>query len=157
MKEGDHLTLLNVYTAFTAAGQSPSWCGQNFVNFKGLLRATAIRDQLKRILERYKIPLLSTRGLINETEKIRQCLVKGFFAHAARLHHSGEYRTIRDDFPLKLYKGSSLMYRKELPEWIIFGEVLADSVRDVSEIDFEWLHELAPNYYEFGTVRLIFA
>lgn len=37
----------------------------------------------------------------------------------------------------------------------MFTEVMQDSIRDVSVIDPEWLYELAPHYYEFGTVRRI--
>lgn len=76
------MTLLNVYSAFEAvqskpgprtcltglglfqAGKKQSWCGQNHLNFKGLLRAANIRDQLKRLIGKYAIPLVSTKGLL---------------------------------------------------------------------------------------------
>lgn len=41
----------------------------------------------------------------------------GFFSQAAKLHYTGTYRTIRDDFPLNVYKGSAIMYGEELPKW----------------------------------------
>ena len=149
--EGDHLTLLNVFSAFDSNGRKQTWCNQNHLNFKGLLRAANIRDQLRRLLLKYEIPLVSNKGLINETEDIRRCLVTGYFSHAAQLHYTGVYKTLRDDFPLTIYKGSAIMYREELPKWIIFNEVLSDSVRDISVIEPDWLYELAPHYYEYGT------
>lgn len=41
----------------------------------------------------------------------------------------------------------------ELKFRIIFTEVLQDSIRDISVIEPEWLHQLVPEYYEFGTVQ----
>uniref|UniRef100_A0A914X0A8 RNA helicase n=1 Tax=Plectus sambesii TaxID=2011161 RepID=A0A914X0A8_9BILA len=151
VEEGDHLTMLNVFSNFTQNGASSKWCGEHFVNYRGLCRAADIRAQLLRLLKRYEVPIESCRGLIGETAKIRRCLVNGFFSHAAKLHFSGTYRTVKEDYPMKIYKGSTIMYRKEYPQWIIFNEVMQDSMRDISVIEPEWLYELAPHYYEYGT------
>ena len=90
--EGDHLTLLNVYNAFIRVSciihvlnnlelqynQDPRWCQQNFIHYKskcyqigakkciyltiGLCHAVSIREQLKRLLHRFKIKLVSCHG-----------------------------------------------------------------------------------------------
>uniref|UniRef100_A0A914YZZ2 RNA helicase n=1 Tax=Panagrolaimus superbus TaxID=310955 RepID=A0A914YZZ2_9BILA len=153
--EGDHLTMLNVYTAFCANGKTSKWCNQFHVNYKGLLRAQNIRDQLIAYLKKYKIKLISCKGLIGETEKIRRCLLSGFFTNVARYGHDGCYHTIYETSKFNVYKGSSIMYRSEMPKWVLFTDVLQNSIRDLSEIDPEWIQELAPNFYEYGSVRIL--
>ncbi|KFD60739.1 hypothetical protein M514_10096 [Trichuris suis] len=152
-EEGDHLTMLNVFTCFNERGRDIRWCKDHYVNYRGLCRAAEIRQQLLNFLKRFKVPLLSCRGRLDSEDRIRQSLVYGFFSNAAKLHHDGTYHTIREDFTLKIYKGSAIMYRKEYPKWVIFTEVLQDCMRDISVIDSEWLYELVPEYYEYGTAR----
>lgn len=62
--EGDLLTLLNVYNGFVKNNMSKDWCRQNFLNYKGLRRAEEIRKQMRRLLERFNIPILSCAGEI---------------------------------------------------------------------------------------------
>uniref|UniRef100_A0A914BWD0 RNA helicase n=1 Tax=Acrobeloides nanus TaxID=290746 RepID=A0A914BWD0_9BILA len=149
--EGDHLTLLNVFQNFIQNGRSKNWCNQHFLNYRGLIRAENIREQLVRYLKQCKIKMVSCSGLIGSTAKIRRCLVNGFFPYAARYDHTGNYVTIREEYPFKVYKGSAIMYRPEYPKWVIFTDVLQNSIRDISEIEPEWLYELAPQFYDFGT------
>uniref|UniRef100_A0A915K2G2 DEAD-box helicase OB fold domain-containing protein n=1 Tax=Romanomermis culicivorax TaxID=13658 RepID=A0A915K2G2_ROMCU len=77
-------------------------------------------------------------------DRIRRCLVAGFFNNAAKLHHTGVYKTVRENYTLRIYMGSALM--------VIYNEVLQDSMRDITVIEPEWLYELAPHFYEFGTI-----
>ncbi|CAD6190390.1 unnamed protein product [Caenorhabditis auriculariae] len=151
VEEGDHMTMLNVYTLFVENGKNKKWCSDHFVNYRGLMRADNVRSQLIRLLKRFGIPRVSCRGLINSSENIRQCLVTGFFSQAARFHHTGKYLTVKEDFPFNVYKGSTIMFKKDYPQWVIFTEVMQDSIRDVTVIEPEWLYELAPHYYEYGT------
>ncbi|VDK59107.1 unnamed protein product [Anisakis simplex] len=117
VEEGDHLTMLNVFTNFIDSGRSKQWCNQHFVNYRGLCRALSIRDQMIRLLKRYEIPIVSCRSESGASSMIRRCLVKGFFSQAAQYHSSGDYVTVREDYHFKVYKGSALMYRKEFPKW----------------------------------------
>ncbi|KAH7724470.1 DEAH protein box protein [Aphelenchoides avenae] len=153
VEEGDHMTMLNVYTAFKENGRNSKWCHQMFLNYKGLCRAESIREQLVGYMKRRKAKIVSCRGTIGETAKIRRCLLTGFFTQAARYTHTGDYVTVREEYPFKVYKGSSIMYRKEYPKWVLFTDVLQNSIRDISEIEPEWLYELAPHYYDFGTAE----
>lgn len=66
---------------------------------------------------RKSVPFM--RLVSGETAKIRRCLVNGFFSNAAKLHFSGTYRTVKEDYPMKVYKGSTIMYRKEYPQWLV--------------------------------------
>lgn len=88
-------------------------------------------------------------------EQLLRCVTAGFFANAARFHPSGAYRTVRDDHPLFLHP-TSVLAVEEPPSWVIFNEVIHTNkmyMRDISVIQPEWLYELAPHFYEYGTSR----
>ena len=152
--EGDHLSLLNVFNAFVAhAGRNQRrWCQKCCLNYRGLCRAAQIRDQLAKHMRRAGVPLLSCD---TDADAIRRCITAAFFANAARLHHSGVYRTVRDDHTLHIHPTSVLAVETP-PAWVVFSELVRttkDFMRDVTVIDPEWLYELAPHYYQFGTDR----
>lgn len=46
--EGDHITYLNVFNSFGAAGSGADWCEDNCLNYRALIRAGEIRQQLSR-------------------------------------------------------------------------------------------------------------
>ncbi len=58
-REGDHVTLLNVFDSFLSNRRASNWCEENYLNKKALSRAVDIRAQLKRYLTRFKIPIES--------------------------------------------------------------------------------------------------
>ncbi|MCP9257187.1 putative ATP-dependent RNA helicase DHX35 [Dirofilaria immitis] len=145
VEEGDHFTILNVFTNFVQNGKSKQWCMKHFLNYRGLRRAEAIRNQLLSLLKRYNIPIKSCKEN-GELNSILHCLVKGFFSQAAYYHYSGDYVTVRNGYHFKVYKGSAIMYKRNFQ-----NEVLQDSIRDISVIEPEWLYQLVPEYYEFGT------
>uniref|UniRef100_A0A915Q4W7 RNA helicase n=1 Tax=Setaria digitata TaxID=48799 RepID=A0A915Q4W7_9BILA len=129
---------------------SKQWCVNHFLNYRCLRRAEAIRDQLLNYLRHHDVPIKSCKEY-GELKSILYCLVKGFFAQVAFYHFSGDYVTVRNEHHFKVYKGSAIMYRKEFPKWVLFTEVLQDTIRDISVIEPEWLYQLVPEYYEFGT------
>jgi len=43
-------------------GQSKRWCHEHLLNYKGLKRAIEIREQLIRLLTRFKVPIVSCGG-----------------------------------------------------------------------------------------------
>ncbi|XP_070574993.1 probable ATP-dependent RNA helicase DHX35 [Ptychodera flava] len=156
VKEGDHITLLNVYESFVQHDKSSRWCHENYLNYRGLSRAVSIREQLKKIAKKFKLKMESSEG---DVDVICRCIVAGFFANAARLHPSGSYRTVRDDFTLHIHP-TSVLYPEKPPKWVVFNEVLQtnkDYMRDVTVIEASWLYELAPHYYQYGTEREIAA
>lgn len=153
--EGDHITLLNVYNAFIKQEtNAKKWCDTHFLHYKGLLRAIEIRNQIIKLLQKFKIKLISSEG---DVDIICRCIVAGFFANAAYLHHSGNYKTIRGEHTLHIHP-SSVIYIQKQPQWVVFNEVLhttKEYMRDITVVEAAWLYELAPHYYEFGTDREI--
>ncbi|XP_064474094.1 probable ATP-dependent RNA helicase DHX35 isoform X2 [Ornithodoros turicata] len=148
--EGDLLTLLNVYNTFIQKGKEKQWCGQMYLNYKGLLRAFEIRKQLRGLLVKCKVPIVSCDG---DADTICRCIVAGHFANAAYLHYSGEYRTVCGDHTLAIHP-TSVLYTQKQPKWVVFGELVQTSrefMRNITAVESTWLHELAPNFYDFGT------
>lgn len=125
VEEGDHLTNLNVYHAFTTKGKKdPKWCRDNLLNFKALQRAVSIRGQLQRYLERFGVtvddePTRSTSTLptgVSKTnnsrslpERLQRCLTTGYFAHAAKMQPDGTFKTVSGGLTVHAHP-SSLMF-----------------------------------------------
>jgi len=79
--EGDHLTLLAVYQAWTATAFSNPWCHENFIQARSMRRAQDVRKQMLAIMDRYKLDVVQCgRNLI----QVRKAIVSGFFSHAAK-------------------------------------------------------------------------
>ena len=165
--EGDHLTLLNVYKTFLEKMSSnkkslPSWCGNNYLNYKSLQRAIQIREQLSSLLKKFKYDVECSSG--DRAEPVLKCICVAFFANAAKAHYSGDYRHIKSDLSLKVHPSSVLnLYLANVdqppPKYIIYNDIVQSKtqhlMRDICVINYEWLHELVPNYYDYGTEREI--
>uniref|UniRef100_A0A2R8MN34 Probable ATP-dependent RNA helicase DHX35 n=1 Tax=Callithrix jacchus TaxID=9483 RepID=A0A2R8MN34_CALJA len=153
VEEGDHLTMLNVYEAFIKHNKNSQWCQEHFLNYKGLVRAATVREQLKKLLVKFQVPKKSSEG---DPDPVLRCIVSGFFANAARFHSTGAYRTIRDDHELHIHP-ASVLYAEKPPRWVIYNEVIQTSkyyMRDVTAVESAWLLELAPHFYQQGTVGM---
>ncbi|XP_036899956.1 probable ATP-dependent RNA helicase DHX35 isoform X2 [Sturnira hondurensis] len=150
VEEGDHLTMLNVYEAFIKHSKNSQWCQEHFLNYKGLVRAATVREQLKKLLVKFQVPKRSSEG---DPDPVLRCIVSGFFANAARFHSTGAYRTLRDDHELHIHP-ASVLYGEKPPRWVIYNEVIQTSkyyMRDVTAVESAWLLELAPHFYQQGT------
>ncbi|KAL5615103.1 hypothetical protein BROUX41_005163 [Berkeleyomyces rouxiae] len=149
--EGDHLTLLNVYTAFVTVGRRDAkFCHSHRLNYKSLVKAVSVRAQLKRMLEQFGInaqeagylsapmtsggapgssdkkanslpPRLSADETAVKSEKIRRCLTTGFFANAAKMQPDGSFHSVAGS--VFYAHPNSLMFGRKA-EWVIFHEVL---------------------------------
>lgn len=102
VREGDHLTMLNVFDAFRQqqASSQQSWCQENFLNFRALKRAMEIRRQLQRYIHRFRgVQKATIHDRVEDDlstdahqENIRKCITAGYFSNIALLHSSGKYR-----------------------------------------------------------------
>lgn len=153
-EEGDHVTLLNVYEAFTGTQRGmgrkeAGWCRANFLNYKSMSRAVSIRNQLRRYLERFGIDVSERQGHRAEVKNVLKCLTGGFFAQAARMQADGSFTTI-DGGTMLLVHPSSLLFNRKA-DWVIFHEVVETSgkmyMRDISKAEKAWLLELGEDFY----------
>jgi len=137
----DHLTLLNVYDAWTNAGCSAGWCRQNYVDARALHRARKISDQLEAVIS----SKIRDKKLSSSKRKaaILKSLVAGYFTHSARLMPSGAYRVMGTELQLVyLHPSSGLKEREMLPAWVMYSELVHTSkpyMRQVSTIEHSWV------------------
>ncbi|PRP78752.1 putative pre-mRNA-splicing factor ATP-dependent RNA helicase-like [Planoprotostelium fungivorum] len=144
--DGDHLTLLNVFHAFKSNMDNASWCHDNFINYRSMKSADNVRTQLARIMNRFKLPLVSTEfNSGSYYVNIRKALVEGFFMQVAHLERTGHYLTV-----VALHPSSCLDHK---PEWCLYNEFVLTSknyIRTVTDIQGDWLVELSPQYYNMS-------
>lgn len=142
--DGDQLTMLNVYHAFKspAAQENPKqWCHDHFLSYRALQQADNVRLQLKRIMERNEIELMSTPFEDKKYyENIRRALVSGFFMQIAKRESSGKtYVTVKDEQSVLLHPSTVLGTDAE---WVLYNEFVLTSknyIRTVTAIKPEWL------------------
>jgi ATP-dependent RNA helicase DDX35 len=154
VREGDHLTLVNVFAGFLKAGTALQWCQDLALGHRALLRATEIRQQLRRHLRRLALPIESCRG---DPTRLRRAITAAFFPHAAQRRPDGSYATLRSRGRVSLHVHPSSVLFQYPPPWLLFHEVMHTDkayMRDCLEIDAAWLPELAPHYYEIAHAEL---
>ncbi|KAJ3341712.1 hypothetical protein HDU93_004346 [Gonapodya sp. JEL0774] len=149
--DGDHLTLLNVYQQYSNyLGDKEKWCYDNFLNHRTLKSAENVREQLRGILERQGLQVVSTDSMDEKSSSrsIRMALAAGFFMQAAHLEKTGHYLTVKDNQVVQLHPSSSLSHK---PEWVVYNEFVLTTknyIRTVSEVSGDWLLDIAPQYYD---------
>nr|CAG4712625.1 unnamed protein product [Naegleria fowleri] len=147
--DGDHLTLLNTFHAFIANKCDKKWCYDNYLNYRTLRSAESVRKQLDQLMVKSGIPRVSADTSSPEYYRnIRKALVSGFFMNVAFKDRSNHYCTVKDNQVVALHPSTTLNHS---PEWVIYDEFVLTNkqyVRTVTEIEGEWLLELAPHYYE---------
>jgi pre-mRNA-splicing factor ATP-dependent RNA helicase DHX15/PRP43 len=129
-----------------------NWCWDNYLNQRGLKQAESVREQLKRIMERFKFDLSLTTDFKSRDYyvNIRKALASGFFMQVAHLERSGHYLTTKDNQVVSLHPSATL---KHQPEWVVYNEFVLTSknfIRTVTEVRGEWLLDISPSYYDMG-------
>ena len=142
------VSLCLVYNAFIKQNRNPKWCQEHYVNYKALIRAYDVRQQLRKYLKKFQVPLVSANG---DPEKILRCLVSGFFPNAARVLPDGSYASLRSNQQVFHMSPNSVLFNRT-PHFVIFNEVVQTSkvfMKEVSAIQVEWLFQIAPHFYEY--------
>ena len=142
--QGDHITLLNVYNEFIK-NQTEEWCKDNYLHYRNLAKAVEIKEQLRSILERYKLKIISCKGSYSQ---VRKAITAGYFSHVARCQKD-IYKTIIDDHEVFIHPSSALFNKN--PEWVVYHEVVNTSkeyMRNVSTINPKWLMDVAGKYFK---------
>eukprot|EP00826_Nyctotherus_ovalis_P008050 TRINITY_DN1207_c0_g2_i5.p1 TRINITY_DN1207_c0_g2~~TRINITY_DN1207_c0_g2_i5.p1 ORF type:complete len:344 (-),score=100.33 TRINITY_DN1207_c0_g2_i5:130-1161(-) len=148
--EGDHLTLLNafkVYGRIKVPKSREQFCRDHFINEKAMVRAIQIRSQLRNMVRQLKIEIKPSDDY-DDYESILKCVTAGYFTHVAQLQTDGSYRNVRNNALLYIHPSSVLANLR--PRWVVYHEIVATKyqyMREVSEINPQWLLELAPHYF----------
>jgi pre-mRNA-splicing factor ATP-dependent RNA helicase DHX15/PRP43 len=147
--EGDHLTLLNVYHAFKGAeaqSDAKQWCHEHFLSHRALQHADDVRTQLRRIMEREEIELISTPFEDKKYyENIQRALVAGFFMQVAKRESSGKTYTTVDSQTVLLHPSTVLSVDAQ---WVLYNEFVLTTknyIRTVTVVKPEWLIVSAPS------------
>lgn len=156
--DGDHLTMLNVYHAFKsddAQANPKQWCHDHFLSYRALQQADNVRLQLRRIMERSEIELMSTPFEDKKYyENIRRALVSGFFMQVAKRDGTGKtYITVKDEQNVLLHPSTVLGHDSE---WVVYNEFVLTTknyIRTVTSVKPEWLLDIAPNYYDIASFK----
>jgi len=142
--DGDHLTMLNAYHAFkgeAAQADQKGFCHQHFLSLRALQSADNVRQQLKRIMEKNELELVSTDFQDKDYyTNIRRALVAGFFMQIAKKEGTGKtYKTVKDDQSVLLHPSTVLGVDSE---WVVYNEFVLTTknyVRTVTSVKPEWL------------------
>lgn len=143
---GDHLTLLNVYNGWKQNKFANPWCFENFIQARSMRRAKDVRDQLVKIMERYKHPIVSCG---RNTQKVRQALCSGFFRNSARKDPQEGYKTLIEGTPVYLHPSSALFGKQA--EWVIYHTLVLTTkeyMHCTTGIEPKWLVEAAPSFFK---------
>ncbi|CCD33739.1 hypothetical protein ACHAPC_009908 [Botrytis cinerea] len=143
---GDHLTLLNVYNSWKQNKFASPWCFENFIQARSMKRAKDVRDQLLKIMERYKHPIVSCG---RNTDKVRQALCSGFFRNSARKDPQEGYKTLIESTPVYLHPSSALFGKQA--EWVIYHTLVMTTkeyMHCTTTIDPKWLVSAAPSFFK---------
>jgi pre-mRNA-splicing factor ATP-dependent RNA helicase DHX16 len=151
-REGDHLTLLQVFLQWEEANFSSNWCKDHFIQFRSMNKARDIREQLLDLCER--VELIVNKETCKDFSMVVKSFCSGFFFNCARLQKTGIYRTLKSPHTVFVHP-SSIMF-KFLPVWVLYHELVMTSkefMRNCSEIKPEWLLELAPHYFKVEDIE----
>ena len=143
---GDHLTLLNVYNGWKQNKFANPWCFENFIQARSMRRAKDVRDQLVKIMERYKHRIISCG---RNTQKVRQALCSGFFRNSARKDPQEGYKTLIEGTPVYLHPSSALFGKQA--EWVIYHTLVLTTkeyMHCTTAIEPKWLVEAAPSFFK---------
>lgn len=150
--ESDHLTLLNVYSQWKANRYSDHWCKKHFLHPKSLRKANDIKDQIDIIMKSNRVPLVSSGY---EWDIVRKCICSSFFHQAAKASAKvGEYTSLRTGISLQLHPTSSLYGMADLPEYVVYHELLLTSkeyISVVTAVEPSWLIDLGGVFYSART------
>jgi ATP-dependent RNA helicase DHX33 len=174
--QADTLTLVNVFAAFggRTGSAAKTWCEDNFVNRRTLESAGRVRAQLRDACVRLSL-LSEKRAAAEQAEAaeamrmaslglshvdegmsraLRRCLTCAFFANAAERQPSGEYLALTSRQSVAIHPSSGLFSRRA--SCVLFNELLYTTklyMRELTQIDPEWLPELAPQCYASGRAQ----
>jgi pre-mRNA-splicing factor ATP-dependent RNA helicase DHX38/PRP16 len=145
--ESDHLTLLHVYTQWKVNHHSDGWCVRHFLHPKALRRAKEIRDQIRDIMEKQKMALISCG---TDWDVIRKCICSGYYHQAAKVKGIGEYINLRTSVTIQLHPTSALYGLGYLPDYVVYHELILTSkeyMSCVTSVDPHWLADLGAVFY----------
>lgn len=152
-EEGDHLSLLSMYSQWHKAPNKRDFVRMYALNQTALERAAAIRGQLKDLVQTsWGMKTVPSCGGVKHWVVVRRCLLKACFMQTAKLDEmsGSSYSTLLTRQDAKLHPSSVLFRKRPLPPCVVYFELVTTTknyLRTVTEVDASWLTELCPQYF----------
>ena len=148
--EGDHITLTNIFNIYTRKNKNArkSFCNEMYLNERNLIKVVKIKNQLKEYLHIMGIKQNKSDDY-DDPPAILKSLITGFFTNVAQKQIDGSYKSIKSGEVLEIHPSSVLANIK--PKWILYNDIFISTkkyMREVSEIEIDWVLELCPHYYK---------
>eukprot|EP00746_Dinoflagellata_sp_MGD_P158369 gnl/MRDRNA2_/MRDRNA2_86454_c0_seq2.p1 gnl/MRDRNA2_/MRDRNA2_86454_c0~~gnl/MRDRNA2_/MRDRNA2_86454_c0_seq2.p1 ORF type:complete len:623 (+),score=-17.26 gnl/MRDRNA2_/MRDRNA2_86454_c0_seq2:109-1977(+) len=156
---GDHLTILYVYQIYHRLGNKGKilFCDHYNLDIRVLEKASDIYKQLRELVERLAIPVVSCETNVNA---LRLAVTAGLFPNAAKRKTKDIFKVIASGLLVKLHHSSALSDLKNTPsgiELIVFSDhtfATTATVREATRINVQWLYKLAPKIFKFESSSL---
>jgi ATP-dependent RNA helicase DHX33 len=135
---GDHLTLLAVYHAYTAASGKKAWSRENFIHQRNLRAALDVRQQLVELSGRVGVALVSN----SDGRTVRRALLDGLYCQTAEHVGEGRYRTLSTRQEVFIHPSSCLFHVRPHPPCVMYSQLVHTSkcyMRNMSVIEANWL------------------
>lgn len=158
-QSGDHLTLLNVYNAFTDADDILKFCKMNFFNPRTLQNAQRIKNQLDNMLTAFErrgdinVKVDCGKNLRDESEltRVKRALVSAYFTHLAyKAQEKQCYKTLEDHYLTQKHPSSVLT---NMPSYLLFHESVMTKqkfLRTITSFEsLDMMFDEAPHYFDF--------
>ena len=145
--------------------KTSEWCRAHFLNYRNLCKVDKIYAQLRGMLVRLGLDMMSSNALatgsefdpIVHTEPVKKALLLGLFTKVARKQpHDSSYLTLADSQVVHIHPSSVLISRSQAarPPLVVYTELVQTTrsyMRDCMELDeLKWLVELVPECYAGG-------
>jgi HrpA-like RNA helicase len=152
--EGDHLTLLNIYSQWTRSGRSPRWAESHFLHQSHLQRAEEVRSQLVGMLPHPRSSQQHPRqgpqsSCASNTALLRQALAVGYVAHVAERRSASTFVNLSTGALCELHPSSALRHGEGAAsaQYVVYHELVLtgkEYMRTVTVVDPRWVAAAAP-------------
>lgn len=136
--KGDHFMLINTFNAAQSAEFDRTWCLNNGLHQKALIKASDIRKQISNLIH------VGDVTQDEDPETLLKCIVSGLFLNAATLESNGTYLTTFQGHEVKIHPSSCLSNLKPNPPCVVYTELVQTTkayIRGVSAINPTWVND----------------
>ena len=142
--DGDFVSYLKVFKAFTATQEKIKFCAKNYLDYIIMSEFENIKMQLEDIVGDMGIPITSGGSVRDYLISVSKGLIQFVCIKSKR----GVYRSLTAE-KIQIHPGSVMF--KEDPNFIVAGEIVRTSkmfAHSVSPLRKEWLREISPDLLE---------
>jgi HrpA-like RNA helicase len=147
VEQGDLLTMLNIFSAYTRASYSSHWCQRNKLDTATLEKVKHVRNLLHRHLSHFKMKLNTERA---SPERVLKAIVKAYTVNVAKSDQlAADYTLIRNPNLRANIHPSSVLF-EYLPEYVIYTDIAHTTklfMRHITEVKPEWIAETLPEMF----------